>query len=186
MTGAPDQQVLPGDAPAPSMPPRSWFGTITIALNAVGTVLILIMAVAVNVDIIGREVFSRPIAGVTEFLGLSIVAVVFLQMANTLREDRHVSNDLIMTAVGRRRPRLAYFFYGVFHLIGAVLMGFIVWYVVPIVRDNYVGDFYKGTGGVIEIPVWPFMLVVVIGGAVSVIQYLLLAAREFTRMARRS
>jgi carbon starvation protein CstA len=89
-----------------------------------------------------------------------------------------------MTAVARRRPRLAYFFYGVFHLIGAVLMGFIVWYVVPILRDNYVGDFYKGTGGVIEIPVWPFMLVVVIGGAVSVIQYLLLAAREFTRAAR--
>jgi len=184
MSEAPDLGALPGEAPPPPKPPRSWFGAVTIALNAVGTILILVMAVAVNLDIIGREAFKRPIAGVTEFLGLSIVAVVFLQMANTLREDRHVSNDLIMTAVARRRPRLAYFFYGVFHLIGAVLMGFIVWYVVPILRDNYVGDFYKGTGGVIEIPVWPFMLVIVIGGAVSVIQYLLLAAREFTRAAR--
>jgi TRAP-type mannitol/chloroaromatic compound transport system permease small subunit len=184
MTGAPDHQALPGDTPQPPKPPRSWFGAITIGLNAVGTILILVMAVAVNADILGRELFRRPIAGVTEFLGLSIVAVVFLQMANTLREDRHVSNDLIMTAVGRKRPRVAYFFYGIFHLIGAVLMGFIVWYVVPIFRENYEGDFYKGTGGVIEIPVWPFMLVVVIGGAVSVVQYLLLAAREFLRASR--
>ena len=186
MTAAPDHQALPGDAPPPPKPPRSWFGAVTIWLNAVGTVLILVMAVAVNADILGRELFRRPIAGVTEFLGLSIVAVVFLQMANTLREDRHVSNDLIMTAVGRKRPRVAYFFYGVFHLIGAVLMGFIVWYVIPILRENYDGNFYKGTGGVIEIPVWPFMLVVVIGGAVSVIQYLLLSAREFRRAARGS
>ena len=185
MTGTPDRQALPGDEPARPKPPRSWFGSITIALNAVGTVLILVMAVAVNADILGRELFRRPIAGVTEFLGLSIVAVVFLQMANTLREDRHVSNDLIMAAIGRKRPRVAYFFYGVFHLIGAVLMGFIVRYVIPIARENYEGNFYKGTGGVIEIPVWPFMLVVVIGGAVSVIQYLLLAVRQFARAARR-
>jgi len=173
MTGAP-----PPSAPKP---PRSWFGAITVALNAVGTVLILVMAVAVNADILGRELFSQPVPGVTEFLGLSIVAVVFLQMANTLREDRHVSNDLILAAVARRRPRVAAFFYGIFHTIGAVLLGFIVWYVFPIFKENYEGGFYKGTGGVIEIPVWPFMLIVLIGGLATVGQYLILAVREYRK-----
>lgn len=172
MTGAPP--------PAPK-PPRSWFGAITVALNAVGTVLILVMAVAVNADIMGRELFNQPVPGVTEFLGLSIVAVVFLQMANTLREDRHVSNDLILAAVAKRRPRVAAFFYGVFHTIGAVLLGFIVWYVFPIFKENYEGGFYKGTGGVIEIPVWPFMLIVLIGGLATVGQYLILAWREYRK-----
>jgi TRAP-type mannitol/chloroaromatic compound transport system permease small subunit len=160
---------------------RSWFGTITIALNAVGTVLILVMAIATNVDILGRELFRQPVPGVTEFLGLSIVAVVFLQMANTLRENRHVSNDLILAAVARKRPRVAAFFYGIFHLIGATLMGFIAWYVFPILRSDYFGGHYKGTAGVIEIPVWPFMLVVLIGAVVTIGQYLILAAREFMR-----
>ncbi len=176
MTGAP-----PPDAGSGAPRRESWFGKITIALNAVGTVLILVMAVAVNADIFGREAFNRPVPGVTEFLGLSIVAVVFLQMANTLREGRHVSNDLVLAAVAKRRPRLAAFFYGVFHLIGATLMGFIVFYVYPIFRENYEGDFYKGTAGVIEIPVWPFMLVVLIGGLATVGQYLILAVHEFRR-----
>ena len=164
-----------------SKPPRSWFGAITVALNAVGTVLILVMAVAVNADILGRELFKQPVPGVTEFLGLSIVAVVFLQMANTLREDRHVANDLILAAVAKRRPRVAAFFYGIFHTIGAALLGLIVWYVFPIFKENYEGGFYKGTGGVIEIPVWPFMLIVLIGGLATVGQYLILAWREYRK-----
>lgn len=160
---------------------KSWFGTLTIVLNAIGTVLILLMAIAVNADILGRELFKQPVAGVTEFLGLSIVAVVFLQMANTLREDRHVSNDLILSAIARKRPRSAAFFYGLFHLIGAALMGFIAWYVFPIFRENYAGDYYRGTAGMIEIPVWPFMLIVLIGAVATIGQYLILAVREFLR-----
>lgn len=163
-------------------PSRSWFGALTTTLGVVGTVLIVIMALAVNADIIGRNVFNRPIAGVTEFVGLSIVAVVFLQMANTLREGRHVSNDLIMAWVGRRHPRVALFFYGLYHLVGAFLMGLIVWYVVPILVENYAGNFYKGTAGIAEIPVWPFMLVVIIGGSAALIQYLLLAWVELRRV----
>jgi hypothetical protein len=60
-------------------------------------------------------------------------------------------------------------------------MMLIVWYVIPILRENYDGNYYKGTGGVVEIPVWPFMLVVIVGAAATVIQYLIFAAREFIR-----
>ena len=165
-----------------SGPQRAWFGALTTLLNVAGTVLIIVMALAVNADVIGRDLFHRPIAGVTEFIGLSIVAVVFLQMANTLREERHVSNDLIMAWVVRRRPRLARLVYGLFHVIGALLMAMIVWYVLPMLRENYEGNYYKGTGGIVEIPVWPFLLVVFGGGAVAAVQYLLLALREFRKI----
>ena len=173
-----------GEAADRPPPPRrqSWFGTLTIALNAIGTVLILLMAIGVNLDILGREIFSQPVPGVTEFLGLSIVAVVFLQMANTLREDRHVSNDLILAPIARKWPRFAAFFYGLFHLVGAALMAFIAWYVFPILRADYLGGYYRGTAGMIEIPVWPFMLIVLIGAVVTIGQYLILSWREFRRV----
>jgi TRAP-type mannitol/chloroaromatic compound transport system permease small subunit len=160
-------------------PERSWFGTITAVLNVCGTLLIIAMAIAVNADVIGRDFFNHPIAGVNEFLGLSIVAVVFLQMANTLREGRHVSNDIIMSAIGVHHPRVARAFYGLFHLIGAGLMLLIVSFVWPMFVEMYQSGYFQGTTGVIEIPIWPFVLPVIIGGIASIIQYLLLAGQEF-------
>jgi hypothetical protein len=58
-------------------------------------------------------------------------------------------------------------------------MGFIAWYVVPILRENYLGDYYKGTAGIVEIREWPFLAIVIVGSVATVIQYILLAARDF-------
>jgi TRAP-type mannitol/chloroaromatic compound transport system permease small subunit len=160
-------------------PARFWFGSLTALLNIGGTILIIAMAIAVNADVLGRDLFNQPITGVNEFLGLSIVAVVFLQIANTLREGRHVSNDIIMSAIGLHYPHVAHAFYGLFHLIGAGLMAFIVWFVTPMFLEMYQQGYYLGTQGVREIPVWPFVLPVIVGGTVSAIQYLLFAAQEF-------
>jgi TRAP-type C4-dicarboxylate transport system permease small subunit len=169
---------LGGELPKPPAAARTGFGRFTVGLSIVGTVLIIIMAIAVNVDIIGRDFFNHPMAGVTEFLGLSIVAVVFLQMANTAREGRHINNDLIIAAVSQRNPRLAKLFYGLFELIAAVLFALIVWFVWPNFIDNYRGGYFKGTTGYIEIPLWPFIGIVLIGAAAAAIQHLLLAGRE--------
>ena len=150
----------------------------TQALNIAGTVLILAMAAAVNADVLGRDLFNHPIPGVLEFMGLSIVAIVFLQMANTLHEGRHVSNDIFVHVFSGSHPRLTAGFFASFDLIGALLMAIIVIYVWPIVVENYQGGYYAGTAGVIEIPIWPFMAVVVIGAATTAVQFLLLARRN--------
>jgi TRAP-type C4-dicarboxylate transport system permease small subunit len=159
----------------------SWFGTFTATLNIIGTVLIVAMAIAVNADVLGRNAFNHAIPGVNEFIGLSIVAVVFLQLANTLREGRHVSNDIIMQAIGVHHPRVAYAFYGLFNLIGSFLMAFIVWFVWPMVVEMYEAGYYKGTANVVEIPIWIFVAPVVVGGIATAIQYLLFAIVEFRR-----
>jgi TRAP-type mannitol/chloroaromatic compound transport system permease small subunit len=179
--GRPTPQHHEHGAPQAGAPHTSAFGAVTQGLNIVGTVLILVMAVAVNADVIGRDFFNHPIPGVLEFIGLAIVAVVFLQMANTLREDRHVSNDLLMLLVSQSRPRLAAGIYMVFDLIGAMLMAIIVIYVWPLLVRDYEGGFYAGTAGVIEIPIWPFKAVVIVGAAVTALQFLALARRHFVQ-----
>jgi TRAP-type C4-dicarboxylate transport system permease small subunit len=157
-----------------------------MALNVIGTLLILVMALAVNADVTGRVLFNHPLPGVLEFIGLAIVAIVFLQMANTLREDRHVSNDILVQLIARSRPRLAAALYATFHVIGAALMALIVWFVWPILGENYVGGYFRGTAQVVEIPVWPFMAAIIIGAAATMIQFLLLAWRDLRRAAGRS
>ncbi|MBM3528363.1 MAG: TRAP transporter small permease [Alphaproteobacteria bacterium] len=153
------------------------FRYLTQILNVAGTLLILTMALSVNFDVLGRVLFNRPIPGVNEFIGLSIVAVVFLQMANTLQEDRHVSNDIFIRLIAKSHPRLSAALYSAFHVIGAALMTIIVIYVWPIMVANYRGGYYSGTAGVVEIPIWPFMAIVVTGAAATAVQFVIDAYR---------
>jgi TRAP-type C4-dicarboxylate transport system permease small subunit len=176
------ERTTAGPDEHPSGRPDSFLGWLAVGLNFVGTLLIVIMMVAVNSDILGRDLFNHPIAGVTEFIGLAIVAVVFLQMANTARQGRHINNDLIMSAVARKNPALARQFYALFEVLAAVLFGLIVWFVWPIFVENYNGGYFKGTTGYVEIPLWPFMGIVVVGAAAAMIQHVLLAWRILNRV----
>ena len=133
--------------PARAHSSPSGFGWLTVALSTAGTLLIIAMAVGVNADILGRELINRPVPGVTEFLGLAIVAVVFLQIADTCREERHISNDLIVSWIAGRHPRLAHVVYGMFQLIGAAMFLIIVWFVVPIFIGELPGRLLQGHGG---------------------------------------
>jgi TRAP-type C4-dicarboxylate transport system permease small subunit len=167
--------------PGTGVPSASLFGRLTQALNVVGTLMILAMAVAVNADVLGRNLFDEPIPGVTEFLGLSIVAIVFLQMANTLREGRHVSNDLLTQLVRESSPRLHAAIYASFHAIGAFLMLLIAAYVWPIFWSNFTEGYFRGTAGLVEIPIWPFMAAVPIGSVATAIQFLILMVEDIRR-----
>ena len=169
-------------APGPGALAVLYFGYFTQALNITGTLLILLMAMSVNLDVGGRNLFNQPIPGVNEFIGLSIVAVVFLQMANTLQEGRHVSNDILIRLISDTHPRLSDALYALFNLIGALLMAFIVVYVWPLFMENYENGYFSGTAGIVEIPVWPFMAVVVIGSVATAIQFLI-AAGQLARRA---
>ena len=99
-------------------------------------------------------------------------------MANTAREGRHINNDLIIATLARRNPKLARLFYALFELIAAALFALVVLFVWSNFIDNCYGGYFKGTTGYIEIPLWPFIGVVVIGAAAASIQHLLLAWRE--------
>lgn len=168
-------------APDDGAPRNSAFGRFTQALNVIGTVLILLMTVAVNADVIGRDFFNHPLPGVIEFLGLSIVAIVFLQMANTLREGRHVSNDLLLQLISRNRPRVEAAFYTAFNLIGAILFVLIVIYVWPKFMQNWTHGYFRGTPGFVELPIWPFQAALVVGSVATAMQFLALAFSHLQR-----
>lgn len=155
------------------------FGRLTSGMNLFGSIWIIFLVVLVVGDVGGRELFNYPIPATKEMIQLSIPGIVFLQLANTLRGGRHVSSDVLMGAVQRRWPRIAVTFYAVFNLIGAAMMGMIAVLMVPKAWQAYDQDFEKGTQGILTIPEWPVMALVVFGAAVMAIQYLILSIRDF-------
>ena len=81
-----------------------FFNFITQSFNIIGTILIIFIMIIVNADVIGRELFLKPIAGVPMMVSMSIVAIVFLQTPQTFNRGRLTQNVSILNAIGRRTP----------------------------------------------------------------------------------
>ncbi len=144
-------------------------------LNAVGTLWIFAIMVAVNADVFARFLFSAPISGVPLLIELSIVAIVFVQLAAALRGGRMTRSDVLIGRLLGTRAMLGHTLQAIYHLAGAVLMAGIVHYVLPILERAWERDTYAGLEGDVTIAIWPFKLFLVLGAGFCAIQFL----REF-------
>lgn len=150
-------------------------------MNAIGTLWILVLMVLINADVIGRDLFAAPVRGVTEIVSMSIVGIVFMQLADTLRAGKLTRAEVLLGALERRRPRAARLLQGVFHLVGAGLVAVICiasW--PPLVEAVKIGE-YVGAVGDFQAPIWPVRLVIVFGSACTAITFAILAWEDFAR-----
>jgi len=153
----------------------TFFDRLTGAMNAVGTVWILALMILISADVVGRGAFGRPINGVPEMVSLSILGIVFLQLANTLSVGRLTRSDALIGALRRRFPRGGDLLDAVFHLLGAALMAIVLWSAWPkFVRSWERGEFVGAVGN-FTAPTWPINLIVIVGGAALMLTFLLRA-----------
>ena len=169
-----------GGGGAAALPARA-FAALIGWMNAIGTVWIFLLMLLVNADIIGRELLLAPVRGTTELVGLSIVGIVFLQLAHTLAVGRLTRSDAVLGFLCRRYRRIGAAVGAVFHLTGCVVMLIIAWASYPYLKDAIeIGD-YVGAVGDFTAPTWPVRAIILIGSLVTAIQFLLLAVRDFAR-----
>ena len=160
------------------------FHRLTQALNALGTLWIVALMVLINTDVIGRDFFNAPVRGVTELVSLSIVGIVFLQLADTLATGRMTRADVLLDRLKRRRPALAAALQALYHLVGAGLMAVILWAAwAPLVESIRIQE-YVGAVGDFTAPVWPVRLIMLVGMVATLITFVLLAWMDLRRMAR--
>jgi len=160
------------------------FRRALLLLNSIGTVWIFILMIVIVTDVIGRTVFTRPLAGVPELVSLSIVGIVFLQIGQALRSGRITQVDTLLQVLDRHMPRASALLQGLYGLLGMAL--FIALYnaCLPLFISAWQNGDYVGVEGYITYPVWPVRLFMLIGCAGAAIQYLLFALRDFARVAR--
>ena len=60
-------------------------------------------------------------------------------------------------------------------------MGLILYGSIPLFIESYQSDFYIGVEGLFTAPVWPIKLIIVIGCAVTLLQFLVFVRRNLTR-----
>lgn len=156
-------------------------GGIMGAANIVATLWILGLMILIVCDILGREAFGQPIAGVPEMVMFSIVGIVFLQIAHTHRNGEMIRSDGILTAVRNKWPRTGLAMDIVAQLCGALFTSTLAWAVWPKVVRAYERGELSGVQGHFTLPVWPFMSLIVLGSSLLALSFLLAALAEFQK-----
>ncbi len=156
---------------------------VTSTMNSIGTAWVFILLIIINLDIFSRFLFNRPIRGVPEIVSLSIVGLVFMQIAHTLKVGRLTRAETLLNLFRRKFARGASFLEGIFHLVGAGLFGLILRGSYPMLIKAWTIDEYVGAEGDFMAPVWPVKLIILIGSTAAIIQFLLLAFDNFKDVA---
>ncbi|NNL85744.1 MAG: TRAP transporter small permease subunit [Myxococcales bacterium] len=151
---------------------RDRFERFIGAMNAVGTLWIFVLMLLINADVIGREVFGTPVRGVTEMVSLSIVAIVFLQMAHTLWVGRLTRNDALLRRLARSSPQLHALLEGAAAVAGAGLFALLAFASVPYVGKALRVREYVGALGDFTLPTWPVRALIVAGSLAVCIAFL--------------
>lgn len=144
-------------------------------MNAAGTLWIIALMILINADILGRDLFAAPIRGVAEIASLSIVAIVFLQLADTLRVGRFTRSEALLGPLAHSAPRLARVLQATYHLAGAVLLGVLAAAGWPLLVESWNTGEYLGAIGDFQAPLWPMRALIVAGAACTALMFLLLA-----------
>ena len=165
----------------------SAFACLTGTMSSIGTGWILVLMVLISADIFLRFTLSAPIRGVAEIVTLSIVGIVFLQIAHTLRAGRITRAELLLIPLRRRVPRVALTLDLAHHLAGATIFAILFFASWKPFTLAWSEGYYLGAPGDFTAPTWPIKFLVFFGSGVAAVQFIFLslelAVRLFSRLS---
>jgi TRAP-type mannitol/chloroaromatic compound transport system permease small subunit len=183
-----EEAAIPREDPPSPGAPAGPFARLLGAMNAIGTLWIIALMVLINADILGRSLLSKPIAGVPELVAFSIVGIVFLQLAHTLRSGAMTRSDVLLSVLERRAPAARLVLLGLFHLVGAVLLAIIAWKFWPSVAQAWQSPqrHFMGNPGFFTIPQWPLFALIFIGIVATSVQFMVMTLEALASLRGRA
>ena len=154
---------------------------VMAVLNAIGTAWVAAITVLICADVLGRALFSFPLIGVPEIVKVSVVAIVWLQMAHTLKIGGHLRSAVVLGRLSRRSRSILNL---LAYALGALVFGLLVfsgWNTMILAWE--MGEF-EGEEPV-RVPTYPLRSIVLLGAGLTSLQFLLMAVGVIGGMLRR-
>lgn len=136
-------------------------------MNGAGVIWVFAIMFLICGDIVGRNLFDRPITGVPEMVSLSLVACVFLQLAYALHERRLTQAEVLLARLESRAAAFALGWKRALSIFGIVIFVFLAVGAWPDFWRALVTGEFAGVEGIFTITVWPIKLLIVIGAVVA-------------------
>lgn len=160
--------------------------TLAIAANVAGTCMVLALVVILNIDVVARGVFNAPLKGTYEIVQLSVVFIVFLQLADVVRVDRLTRSDGFLNLLHNRSPGLTANLRRIINAMSAIFMGLIAYIMFPEFIKMWGTQDFFGIPGVFTVPWWPIKLVIASGSALACLIFALkvVSAQDRPKLVR--
>ena len=129
------------------------------------------LAFLVMGNILGRAIFDAPIYGTAEIVAASIVIVVFLQAGYAIRSRSMLKADFLVIHLPDVVQRILL---SAGYLLGAAFFLMIITGGWEESILSYVEGEYEGEGA-LRVPSWPARWTVLVGSALAMINYLVMA-----------
>ncbi|RMH47981.1 MAG: TRAP transporter small permease [Alphaproteobacteria bacterium] len=151
---------------------------LSVAANAAGSLVVLVLVAVVCFDVIARGFFHAPFHGAVEVVQFSMVMVVFLQLPDVVRIGRLTRSDgFLMMATRRRMPFAGVLNRGI-ELVSALFMALIAVTLWPDVVEMWETGGYFGVPGVFMAPWWPVKLVICLSAGLCALIFLFRTLRN--------
>ena len=180
-----DSAPRSGDARPRNVAVRA-FARLVGGMNAAGSCWIVVLMLLINAEAISRSAFNAPIIGVIEMIEISIIGIVFMQLADSLRQGVLTRSDGLFNQVMRRSPRAGHGMAVATFFLGTVFMGLIIWGSVPFFFEAWENDYYVGVEGMFTAPVWPVALIIVVAVVVTMVQFAIMLSDHWRSMTGRA
>lgn len=174
--------ALRGAGPRSGTVDRHWRRVVD-GLAALGTLLIGVLMLIICADILARNLIGSSLPLVSELGALTLVMIVYLQLAATVRADRLPRTEILLARLRASRPRAGLLLAAVFDLTGAVLVGLIAWSTVHILGKDLASHEFIGVPGIATLPTWPFRTLILIGVTVAAVEFLVRALAALRAVA---
>jgi C4-dicarboxylate transporter DctM subunit len=151
------------------VPPLTHLG---VGLNAIGTLWILALMAMICADVIARSFFNQPLPQIPEIVGYSIVAIVFLQLPNTLHLKKLTQADAFIEKLMIRRPTAGSIYNATYSLCGVGVFSLIAYGLIPDAIEDYRYEEYFGQVGDLIVYVWPFKAIMAVCSVITALEFL--------------
>jgi TRAP-type C4-dicarboxylate transport system permease small subunit len=155
--------------------------TASKSLNWVACIAVILLVTAVFVDVFARWI-NRPVPGNIDTAELLLIPAVFFAMAYTHMLDGHIRVEILYTRMSKRVKGIMD---SITLLIAIGVYGFIIWSTVNRVRDIITSPDPGPITIGLAIPIFPLLIVIIIGLIVLCLELLVNFTHAFARAAGR-
>lgn len=147
-------------------------------LGGIGTMGLMAIITA---DVVGRGMFAAPFPATAEIVAASIVAIVFLQLPEAAASGRMIRSDMLLGRIAARSARAGAALDAVHNAVAVVVLGVMLRYVGPEILAAIEDRETVGLYGILLLPRWPFLICVLTGIVLTLLQFIRLTVAAAAR-----